>query len=153
MTELTFRMDFPRSGFLRYVLLSFIPSVCYVLIIYILVFSGILHKEDLPGCLVGAVWIFIISFPCLVVPRNHNIEVQVDTLIERDHKSLHIRTVKANQIDHFRVNLLKEIVLFDSNNHKLLCVEHDMIYRDQFEEWLLSHHIKLTKGSGMDDKY
>ena len=152
MTENTFRMILPRSGFLRYVLLSFLPSVSYVLIVSILVFSGIIHQEYLPGYFGGAVWIYIFAFPCLVVPRSHNIEVRGDTLIESDHKGLHIRTVHADQVDHFRVNLLKEIVLFDSNNHKLLCVEHDMTYRDQFEEWLLSHRIKLCKGSGMDDK-
>ena len=143
MSEDTFRMYFPKSGLIRYVLLSVVPSACYIFIIYILIILRILQLEDIPGysCFDGAGWIFIFMFPFLVVPRNHNIEVQHDTLIERDHKGLHIRTIQASQIDYFRINHLKEIILFDDNRRKLLCIEYDMTNRDRFVEWLIKHRI------------
>ena len=144
MQENTFRMHFPKSGLLRYVLLSIIPSACYVLIVYIMLSLGILQWGSFPGysCFDGAGWLFIFLFAYLVVPRNHNIDVQCNTLIERDHKGLHIRTVQACQIDHFRVNLLNEIILLDIHNRKLLCVEKDMTNFDRFEEWLRENHIE-----------
>ena len=113
----------------RYILLAAVPSVAV----------GFLLAWD------SAAWFFILLAAALILPRSHCIVVFENSLTE---KALHgrnrfIRKVNADQVDHYRRNPLGEIVLLDAQGRKLLCVEACMTNRDLFEQWLISHHIKL----------
>ena len=118
-----------KTGLIQYILLAAVPSAAV----------GFLLAWD------SAAWIFILLAAALVLPRSHRIVVFENSLTE---KALHgrnqfIRKVNADQIDHYRRNPLGEIVLLDTESRKLLCVEAYMTNRDLFEQWLISHHIKL----------
>ena len=129
MKDPFFTMKPQMYGFIKYILLAVVPSAAV----------GFLLAWD------SAAWIFILLAATLILPRSHCIVVFENSLIE---KALHgrnrfIRKVHADQIDHYHQNHLGEFILVDTQNKKLLCIDSSMSNRDRFEQWLISHHIKL----------
>ena len=129
MKDPFFIMKPQTRGYIKYILLAVVPSATV----------GFLLAWD------SAAWIFILLAASLILPRNHCIIVFENSLTE---KALHgrnrfIRKVHADQIDHYHQNRLGEFILTDAQHKKLLCIESGMSNRDRFEQWLISHHIKL----------
>ena len=123
-----FTMKPRMPGLIKYVLLAAVPSVA----------AGLLISWN------AAAWVFILLAGVLLLPRSHSIIVFDNSLTE---KALHgrnrfIRKVNADQVDHYRRNPLREVVLVDAQGRKLLCIESNMTNRDRFEQWLTSHHIE-----------
>ena len=76
----------------------------------------------------------------LIFKKNHYIEISDSTITETDWLRKK-RTIRASQISAYRKNMLRETVLLDSENKRLLCVEANMDNQELFHEWLIAHHI------------
>ena len=125
-----FSMSMQKIGMLKYTLLALIPSIIV----------GFLITID------GGAFVFILLCGMLVFRKNHKIVVFENMLTEKDFRGRFICNVQVTRISHFRVNILNEIILLDTDNHILLCVEPYMTNRDLFERWIASHNINQYKG-------
>ena len=127
MEQSFFAMKIWKWGLLKYVLLAVLPS---------LLISFITGPE-------GAAWLFLMLAAILLHNRNHSIIVFHTSIVEKDFRGRFIRRIYEDQIDHASKNFLDEIILWDSEGHKLICVESNMSNRNQFELWLAEHHIEI----------
>ena len=71
----------------------------------------------------------------LIFRKNHKIEVCDNVIIETTWLRK-TNTIRAHEILSVRRGLLREVILVDSENRKLLCLEANMTNFDQFLNWL-----------------
>jgi hypothetical protein len=74
--------------------------------------------------------------------KSHTIVVYENSLIEKDDRKRFIRKVTTEQIHYIRKNFLGEIILYDFDDQRLMCIEPNMDQFDRFEQWLAVHNIE-----------
>ena len=142
MTTTSFTMRPQKMGRLAYLLLTLIPPLLILECFNLLVESGILPASRILFIIDLILWTVSIGFLGyhLIFKKNHYVEISDSTITETDWLRKK-RIIRATQISAYRKNMLRETVLLNSENKKLLCVEANMDNQELFHEWLSTHHI------------
>ena len=139
MAPNTFTMLVQKQGRMKYLLI-----VMSVPILFLTLLSWLMDLNILPRTQIlfwPSIAIMTVLGYFLIFQKNHRIDVNGFMIIETDWRGRENRKIKAKQIHSIRRNFLNEIILFDENNTKLLCVEPNMSNFDLFQQWLASHNI------------
>ena len=144
MAKNTFDMKYQRAGQLKYLALTFLPSITVLALCYVLARKGLIPESRLLANLI--IWVPLGSIAVIgyftILKKQHNIEVKDNTLTEKNWRGTVITKIKTSQIAGFRKNFLGEILLLDKSDTTLLCIESSMTNLDRFEQWLTAHHIE-----------
>ena len=147
MAKNTFSMFPQKQGRMIYLLLTMGSSLLLMYLFLQLVETGILPK----GRVLTQLYIYLplavmmVLGYHLIMKKNHSIEVSNNTIQETDWRRKALPPIKTTQIQCYRQNFLKEIILMDNTGNKLLCVESNMTNFDQFTQWLVNHNITQSK--------
>ena len=147
MAQNTFSMYVQKKGRMKYLLLVIGIPLLLMFLLPELAIAGILPYTELLGQIYFYVPLFIMCIlsHLLIFRKNHSINIKNNTLIETDWRGKNLSTIKIEQIQKYRRNILGEIILLDKQGNNLLCAESNMTNFDAFQKWLERHDILENK--------
>ena len=142
MIQASFVMCTQKQGRIKYLLLTVAPTVLISYLTQHLIQLGILPAGGIWGLLytVFSMSLMLILGYFLIFVKNHQIAVSNQQIVETNWLGKQKSPIDVHSIHHVRKNFLNEIILFDKNRKRLLCVESNMSNFNTFTQWLEAHH-------------